>query len=86
MPRKYTTVLMWFRRDLRLLDNPALYSACLDADEVIPVYIYCPQEEAPWEPGDSIDRRRYAGGMANRVYAQQDTNECRVVLNQTLSH
>ena len=51
MTRKYTTILVWFRRDLRLLDNPALYSACLDADEVIPVYIYCPQEEAPWEPG-----------------------------------
>ena len=51
MSRKYTTVLVWFRRDLRLLDNPALYSACLDAAEVIPIYIHCPQEEAPWEPG-----------------------------------
>ncbi len=51
MVRKYTTVLVWFRRNFRLLDNPALYSTCLNADQVIPVYIYCPQEEAFWEPG-----------------------------------
>ena len=51
MARQHQTVLVWFRRDLRLLDNPALYRACLDSDEVIPVYIHCPQEEAPWEPG-----------------------------------
>ena len=32
-------VLHWFRRDLRVSDNTALYHACSEAEEVIPVYI-----------------------------------------------
>lgn len=45
------TALIWFRRDLRLADNPAL-SAALDSHEhVVPVFIHAPDEEAPWEPG-----------------------------------
>ncbi len=45
------TAILWFRRDLRLVDNPAL-AAALDAFErVIPVYIHAPEEEAPWVPG-----------------------------------
>ncbi len=43
--------LVWFRRDLRLTDNPAL-SAALDRGYVpIPVYVHAPDEEAPWSPG-----------------------------------
>ncbi len=46
-----STALIWFRRDLRLADNPAL-SAALEAHErVVPVYIHAPDEEAPWAPG-----------------------------------
>jgi deoxyribodipyrimidine photo-lyase len=43
--------LLWFRRDLRLTDNPALLAALRDCDEVIPIYIHAPQEEHPWSPG-----------------------------------
>jgi deoxyribodipyrimidine photo-lyase len=47
MPR----ALVWFRRDLRLADNPALQAA-LDAGYApIPVYIHAPEEDAPWQPG-----------------------------------
>ncbi len=43
--------LVWFRRDLRLADNPALQAA-LDAGYTpIPVYVFAPDEEAPWAPG-----------------------------------
>ncbi|KAA2286082.1 cryptochrome/photolyase family protein [Arenimonas fontis] len=43
--------LVWFRRDLRLADNPALLAA-LDAGLApVPVYIHAPEEESPWEPG-----------------------------------
>ena len=46
-----STALVWFRRDLRLADNPAL-SAALDRHErVLPVFIHAPEEEAPWTPG-----------------------------------
>jgi len=42
-------ILVWFRRDLRLSDNPALHAA--KHAKIIPVYIHAPQEEAPWAPG-----------------------------------
>ena len=34
-----TTSLLWFRRDLRLADNPALLAARDAADEVLPVFV-----------------------------------------------
>jgi deoxyribodipyrimidine photo-lyase len=45
------TALVWFRRDLRLDDHPALQAA-LDAGYApVPVYVHAPGEEAPWAPG-----------------------------------
>lgn len=32
--------LVWFRRDLRLLDQPALFAACQECDEIIPLFIF----------------------------------------------
>ena len=46
-----SVALFWFRRDLRLADNPALTAALNAHDEVVPVYIHAPDEEAPWQPG-----------------------------------
>jgi deoxyribodipyrimidine photo-lyase len=43
--------LLWFRNDLRLTDNPALGWAVEQGGAVIPVFIWSPQEEAPWSPG-----------------------------------
>ncbi len=37
-----TTIIHWFRNDLRLHDNAALYQACQDASLVIPIYILDP--------------------------------------------
>jgi len=42
--------LVWFRRDLRLADNPALCHAA-GQGAVIPVYVHAPNEEAEWAPG-----------------------------------
>lgn len=42
--------LHWFRRDLRLSDNPALHSAA-QAGQVLCIYIDAPEEESPWEAG-----------------------------------
>ena len=43
--------IVWFRRDLRLADNPALQAA-LDAGHApIPLYVHAPGEDAPWQPG-----------------------------------
>ena len=41
--------VVWFRNDLRVLDNPALYNACLVSDEVIGVFIIT---EEQWRDHD----------------------------------
>jgi deoxyribodipyrimidine photo-lyase len=51
-------VLVWFRRDLRLSDNPALRAAT-EAGPVIPVFVLDPETEAigaaaRWRLGLSI--------------------------------
>lgn len=43
--------LIWFRRDLRLDDNPALQAALRVGHLPVPVYIHAPEEESPWAPG-----------------------------------
>jgi len=45
------TSILWLRRDLRLTDNPALLAAVDGAEQLLPVYIHAPDEEAPWQPG-----------------------------------
>nr|AIX02995.1 cryptochrome 2 [Morella rubra] len=42
--------VVWFRRDLRIEDNPALAAAARDGS-VFPVYIWCPKEEGQFYPG-----------------------------------
>lgn len=44
------TTLVWFRRDLRLADHPAL-AAAVRAGAVVPVYVWDPGAEEPWAPG-----------------------------------
>lgn len=44
-------VIVWFRQDLRLKDNPALHAAVQTGRPVIPVYIGSPEEEGDWAPG-----------------------------------
>ena len=42
--------IAWFRHDLRIDDNPALVAAA-KRGAVVPVFIWAPDEEAPWQPG-----------------------------------
>ncbi|HSR51070.1 MAG TPA: deoxyribodipyrimidine photo-lyase [Acidobacteriota bacterium] len=45
------TVLVWLRQDLRLADNPALETACREASQVVPVFLWAPGEHGAWAPG-----------------------------------
>ena len=56
------TIIHWFRNDLRLHDNPALYQACQDAQIVLPVYILDPAS-IDTLPGTNFPR---AGGHRMR--------------------
>ena len=44
------TTLLWFRQDLRLLDNPALVAAVADGRPVVALYVL-PDECGPWAIG-----------------------------------
>ena len=43
--------LVWFRRDLRLADNPALANAVAGGGTILPVFLWSSDEESPWQPG-----------------------------------
>ena len=45
-----SVALDWFRRDLRIADNPALLAALDAAEAVIPLYIHAPAA-SDWPPG-----------------------------------
>ena len=49
--KAHRTALVWFRRDLRLTDNPALLHALAHAERVVPVFVFAPDEEQRWAPG-----------------------------------
>jgi deoxyribodipyrimidine photo-lyase len=44
-------VLVWFRKDLRLRDNPSLHAALAAKRQIIPVYIWDEEEGGQWSPG-----------------------------------
>lgn len=46
-----STAILWFRRDLRLADHPALVAACAQHQRVLPLYIHAPDEEGEWRAG-----------------------------------
>jgi deoxyribodipyrimidine photo-lyase len=50
-----STAVVWFRRDLRLADNPALVRACEQADRVVALYVHGPEEHGEWRPGAASD-------------------------------
>lgn len=41
-----STLIYWFRNDLRLLDSPALNKVCLEATQLIPVYVLPPEDKS----------------------------------------
>jgi len=43
--------LLWLRTDLRLDDHRALVAAVERGGPVVPVFVWAPDEEAPWSPG-----------------------------------
>jgi len=44
-------VIVWFRQDLRLADNPALAAAIATGRPVVPIYILDDHAPGPWRPG-----------------------------------
>ena len=70
---KNTKALHWFRQDLRLSDNPALYEASKH-DEVIPIYIL-----------DDLNSVEYSMGGASRFWLYHSLSDLKNNLSQNLS-
>ena len=48
--------LIWFRRDLRTSDHAPLLAAIGRGFVPVPVFVWAPEEEAPWRPGGATKR------------------------------
>ncbi|HLK43711.1 MAG TPA: deoxyribodipyrimidine photo-lyase [Thermoleophilia bacterium] len=55
--------VMWFRRDLRLRDNPALLAALAAADEVVPLFVL---DGALWNPAGA-NRKAFLAGCLREL-------------------
>ncbi len=51
MSRPAKSILVWFRLDLRLDDNPVLTRAVETGRPVIPCFVWSPEDEGAWAPG-----------------------------------
>ena len=68
MPDTAPTIL-WFRRDLRLDDNPALAAAVERGGPVVPVFILDDEDAGDWRPGGASRRRCPHGGAQTTSYS-----------------
>ena len=50
-----SAVIVWFRRDLRLIDHPALDAAVQSGLPIIALYVHAPEEEGEWPSGAATD-------------------------------
>ena len=63
MKKSENIVLFWFRSDLRLNDNPALYYAC-QKSKVLPIYIY-----------DNVNIKNFQMGSASKWWLHNSITE-----------
>lgn len=66
-----TTLIYWFRQDLRLADNPAFARACEQADALLPVYCVPPRSTTPWGFERTGPHREYFQQTAVSALADQ---------------
>ena len=67
MEERRPPTVVWFRRDLRLADNPALAAAAERGGAVLPVYLVDWESGSPWAPGSG--RPLVAGRILDRLAA-----------------
>ena len=71
-----TTVIYWFRSDLRLDDNPAFLLACQNADFLLPIYVHEPRLELETQWGFP------RVGEHRQVFLQESLQDLRLRLRQ----
>ena len=77
-----TTLIYWFRADLRLADNPALLQACNDATHLVPVYCHSPTDLEPTRWGFErmgVQRQRFLTDTLRDLATQLQARGSRLV-------
>ena len=69
--------LIWFRRDLRVTDNPALSNACQSKTDVMGVYIATPKT---WQ-AHNMGARQQQWIKQNLLVLQKQLNELNIPLH-----
>jgi deoxyribodipyrimidine photo-lyase len=72
------TTLLWFRRDLRLADNPALDGAVAIGRPVIPIYICDDADAGEWSPGGAS--RWWLHGSLSALSSEIEARGNRLIL------
>jgi deoxyribodipyrimidine photo-lyase len=73
-------VLFWFRRDLRLADNPALLAAVESGAPVVPVFVWSPEDDGAWPPGAAS--RAYLARSLTALQADLRRRQSRLIVGQ----
>ncbi|MFT5468445.1 MAG: deoxyribodipyrimidine photo-lyase [Verrucomicrobiales bacterium] len=80
MSATYKTAIHWFRRDLRLNDNTALFHACKRAEDVIPVYVASDWKESHRWTGPP--RQAFLCGCLESLAKSLETTGSRLIVRQ----
>jgi len=75
-----SNTVVWLRRDLRVDEQPALRAAIELGNPIIPLFIWAPDEEAPWQPGAAS--RWWLHHSLNRLAKDLDARGSRLILRQ----
>ncbi|MEK9754417.1 MAG: deoxyribodipyrimidine photo-lyase, partial [Rhodospirillaceae bacterium] len=73
-------VIVWFRRDLRVADQPALKAAAETGRPVIPLYVLDDPPARPWAPGGAA--RWWLAGSLAALDADLARLESRLILRR----
>ncbi|GLI62187.1 hypothetical protein VaNZ11_004772, partial [Volvox africanus] len=86
---EFRTAIMWFRRDLRVDDNPALVAALNASANVIPVFVWAPEEEGQFQPGrcsrwwtkhSLVDLQQALAALGSRLIIRRSTDSTAALL------
>ncbi|GIL75052.1 hypothetical protein Vretifemale_4894, partial [Volvox reticuliferus] len=86
---EFRKAIMWFRRDLRVDDNPALVAALNASASVIPVFVWAPEEEGQFQPGrcsrwwtkhSLVDLQQALAALGSRLIIRRSTDSTAALL------
>ncbi len=77
--------VLWFRNDQRISDNPALFAASKHKS-LLPVFIWSPEEEGPWEPGGAASWWLHRSLIDLDRNLKQKNSSLHVCRGNTLDH